>query len=83
MCLLEVLVDTWNDQHGAAAAVADAVKAEREDVLARLYEAGGIGSDTCCLIAQLCDEELDRSGGLLGRVREKAAAIREGADDDA
>ena len=44
--------------------------AEREAILTKLYP-------TCsAAVATLCDEQLDRSGGLLGRVREQAAAIR-------
>lgn len=59
------------------------VKAEREDLLARLYAMGNDYTKLVCpAVAQLCDEVLDQSGGLLGRVRAKAAAIREGASDD-
>lgn len=40
----------------------------RTALLARLYK------DAPAAVAKLCDEELDKSGALLGRVREAAAA---------
>ncbi len=43
-----------------------------EEVLARLYMDEGAGRMRTA-VAKLCDEELDRSGALLGRVRDRAA----------
>ena len=42
-----------------------------EMALAKLYAAGCHRQ-----VADLCDDELDRSGGLLGRVRTKARAYQ-------
>lgn len=42
---------------------------KHEDLLVKLY------ADAPEAVAKLCDEELDRSGALLGRVREGAAAM--------
>ncbi len=49
-----------------------------EEVLARLYVDESDGDEprrVRCAVAKLCDEELDRSGGLLGRVRDRAAKL--------
>lgn len=53
-----------------ARVMADAVAKERESLLAGLYDANPV------TVAKFCDEIKDRSGALLGRVREQAAAIR-------
>lgn len=48
-----------------------------EEVLARLYADEGEGH---VIVARLCDGELDRSGALLGRVRDRAAKMKQGAN---
>ncbi len=55
--------------------VADAIRAERErleDMLVKLY----VSDPAYVAVARLCDEEIDKSGAMLGRVREKAIALR-------
>jgi len=37
-----------------------------EDGLAKIYSRD---TKTACIVAEICDEVLDKSGGLLGRVR--------------
>ena len=41
------------------------------EILGKMYQ------DNYVLIAELCDEHLDRSGNLLGQVRHNAAVLRE------
>jgi len=48
---------------------------DREEMLARLYVDEDKGRVRTA-IAKLCDEELDRSGALLGRVRDLAAKMQ-------
>lgn len=50
--------------------IAEALSKEREATLAAIYARGG--SSTQLVIAKYCDEVLDGSGALLGRVRDKA-----------
>ena len=60
--------------------IASALQHERERVLALVYakDAFSIERMSACLaVALVCDEELDKSGALLGRVRKQAAAIRQ------
>jgi hypothetical protein len=35
-----------------------------------------------CAVAQICDEELDKSGALLGRIRDRAYALALERDDE-
>ena len=48
------------------------------EALALIYNADS-GEPPFMAVATVCDEELDRSGALLGRVRAKARALRERA----
>lgn len=57
--------------------IAGAIRAERERVCAAVY-AEGHSTSAPVAVAKVCDETLDRSGALLGRVRDAARAIREG-----
>lgn len=80
----EITNDIWRDKRNpnkshwtyeAAQALREAVAAETErweTYLAEIYADGGLNS-----VAKICDEQIDKTGGLLGRVRKKAAAIRE------
>lgn len=56
-----------------ACVIGKAVADEREWILSRLYDADG---PVYLAVAKLCDEEFDTSGGLLGRVRDAAIAMR-------
>lgn len=69
------VTDDLNSRIAAAIAGAEqAVRAdERESILARVYAAD---EKAALAVASLCDLEMDRSGGLLGRIRDRAAAIR-------
>jgi hypothetical protein len=51
---------------------------EIEEILARLYISDE-KKPSYFTVAALCDEVLDRSGALLGRVRDRADAIRQEA----
>jgi hypothetical protein len=71
----------WDDCEGGkccgqAQAIIDWYEGRVVGVLAHLYQAGA-GAQ----VASLCDEELDPSGALLGRVRERVYALAaEGAE---
>jgi phage-related tail fiber protein len=58
--------DTDTLRDAIAAAIRAAVEAEREALLTRLYQSD---QPAYLAVAELCDGELDRSGGLLGRIR--------------
>lgn len=60
---------------------AEATASEREQLLSRIYAASLIGLSpppAYAIIGTMCDEELDRSGALLGRIRDAAKRIRAG-----
>ena len=52
------------------------LKQQMVDALAKIYRLGH--DETCSLaVADLCDEELDKSGKLLGEVRKRALELDE------
>jgi len=54
--------------------------AEMERALALVY-AEGYASPAPVAVAKVCDETLDRSGALLGRIRTAAASLRAALGD--
>ena len=69
---LNELGDWWKARYDKRV---DTLEAERENILTIFYLRDPQGA------AKLCDESLDRSGALLGRIRDKAAAA--GLDEPA
>jgi hypothetical protein len=55
-----------------------ALRARTEQALVDVY---CMGMKEAVVVGRLCDDSLDRSGAMLGRIREKARAAREEASD--
>ena len=53
------------------------LQAEKENALVEIYARGN--QTAFAAVAQVCDEKLDRSGALLGRVRERYHDRKAGA----
>ena len=61
------------------AKIADAIQEEREFILTELYTVDSskiLSSSVYYSVSVLCDEKLDRSGALLGRIRERSYALK-------